>query len=669
MEKALEWFSKLKSGIVNNGITSHPNVPIGDITLTSSQSHVLLLGSRFIPTPRNGDFDLNVFYKDLDIFARRLRLRAFYFNPNKPSPPHRQKLFSPLYPVARSNWNPTGSPDYNRRLVEPYLERTCTLIKHIINTNSTPATRFILRRNLTNADWLALHSLRNSKNVILRNADKNLGLVAIDREIYLQAASRILQDRSTYSPLTSDFLIYQTRSQIIQELQSKEAKEEFEEKTLKWAISETQAASLSPPALTLLPKIHKTPLAWRSIVCAHSAITTPLSTLIAHWLNANFIPLIHTLINDSLTLLQRIDKLHLSPYSSYWLVTLDIQDFYPTIPIDPGVDTVRDFIYALMDQQILHPGYERFIRWLRFILKRSFLSFNNQNYHQIKGTAQGTNCAPPFANLYFASHELAVFSREILIDETDAKVVNNAQRSPRTLTTNGGVKIVLYARLLDDIFMIVEGSHSQAEKAVAEISQHPHLRFTSKIGHTADVLDLSLRLTHTNNIISSTYQKQISRFLYIPFRSYHLRSTQQAWIKAEILRHARNCNRYEDYVSLVQLFYDHLRARGFPKQFLLPIFTNINYSRKREELLSLNRKNKESRTALIPFTTRLHPWLRRFRLNKLLQQHSSLLPKDFRIVVGWKNPPTIGDKLIHSRLGPPEHKALKLSGDNNNNKT
>ena len=58
--------------------------------------------------------------------------------------------------------------------------------------------------NLTKEEHLALNSLRDNTSIIIKEADKDSGVVVWDREDYLKEAEKQLGDKETYEELSSD---------------------------------------------------------------------------------------------------------------------------------------------------------------------------------------------------------------------------------------------------------------------------------------------------------------------------------------------------------------------------------------------------------------------------------------------------------------------------------
>lgn len=93
-----------------------------------------------------------------------------------------------------------------------------------------------------------------------------------------------------------------------------------------------------------------------------------------------------------------------------WLVTLDVEALYNSIPHKLGIGVVEDFISHNNETS---PAYNQFILdLLQFILHNNIFLFGHSHYLQIQGVTMGTKCAPSYANLYLGGWEHDLFFRE-----------------------------------------------------------------------------------------------------------------------------------------------------------------------------------------------------------------------------------------------------------------
>jgi hypothetical protein len=164
-------------------------------------------------------------------------------------------------------------------------------------------------------------------------------------------------------------------------------------------------------------------------------------------------------------------------------------------------------------------------------------------------------------------------------------------------------------------------------------------------------LDLNLLLMD-NRIIIRSHEKVFNKFLYIPFQSYHPVKSKRGWIKAELLRHARNNTYKKDFLEMKNKFFIRLLARGYPSRFLKPVFDSVKHCDKLR-ILS-DKREKEKRTVIpliLPFNPRFDDFALKYILNserwRILQKSS--FP---RIVLAWRKPSSLYNKLIRAEYPP-----------------
>lgn len=92
------------------------------------------------------------------------------------------------------------------------------------------------------------------------------------------------------------------------------------------------------------------------------------------------------------------------------------------------------------------------------------------------------------------------------------------------------------------------------------------------------------RFFETGHLDTKVYQKSINAYSYIPASSDHPVAAKRGFIKAELLRYVRISCLYVYFQEIRKLFYSRLRARGYSRSFLLPIFHAVKFS-SRSELL------------------------------------------------------------------------------------
>jgi hypothetical protein len=81
------------------------------------------------------------------------------------------------------------------------------------------------------------------------------------------------------------------------------------------------------------------------------------------------------------------------------IATIDVVGLYTNIPVEEGLDAVREALEERADTSVTT---DFIIRLLELVLKHNIFEFNKQLFQQLIGTAMGTKCAPNYSNLFMA---------------------------------------------------------------------------------------------------------------------------------------------------------------------------------------------------------------------------------------------------------------------------
>ena len=210
---------------------------------------------------------------------------------------------------------------------------------------------------------------------------------------------------------------------------------------------------------------------------------------------------------------------------------------------------------------------------LNIILKENyFIAPCGTIYHQKRGIAMGTPIAPLIANIYMFALEKA------LLDPLS-------------------IKPLLYRRYIDDIIMIIKREDKQGiEPYLSEITRNiPSIRFTTKdSAKQIEFLDLLIfkgrRFLDRNIFDIKTYEKELNKYLYIPRSSGHPIALKKSFIKAETIRHARNCSDILDFNNQIEKFKSRLMARGYKSLFIDKILVEVDYKDRENYIAGIERQ-------------------------------------------------------------------------------
>lgn len=457
-------------------------------------------------------------------------------------------------------------------LLEQYKKQTLRLLKAQVSSTITAVINCPTRRNFCSADFHFMQRLMNDARITIKPADKNLGMVLVSTDWYTAELTRMLRDQVTYRPLRHFAPTHRGKTvlalpKLLKELSAQlmllagRAASSLElwdptlgKKAHRYLTCAVTQKTCAVPKIYLLIKVHKSSgLSGRPIVPSTRWLTTPASVLADHLLQEVMREAaIPHIVKDTKSFICELESLHMTESQGVFL-TADIASLYTNIDTDDGLRQVRLF---LIEREVGARQSELIMSLLEFVMRNSYLTFKDDVWHQIDGTAMGTACAPTYANI-------VVYMRE------------------KDVLREMSQHIYLYRRFLDDIFVYM------AAAAVAELKarlngMHPKIRFEFVTNaHKAAFLDLCIskgdRFAREGRFDLDVHQKKMNLYLYIPYRSFHTEAMKKSFILTELMRYIRNSSSAEGYYSLRALFWQRLRDRGYPSAFLRPIFNGIFY--------------------------------------------------------------------------------------------
>lgn len=127
---------------------------------------------------------------------------------------------------------------------------------------------------------------------------------------------------------------------------------------------------------------------------------------------------------------------------------------------------------------------------------------------------------------------------------------------------------------------------------------------------------------------------------------------KKSFITAELTRYIRNCSSIQDYSIVKNLFFTRLRARGYPVNFLLPLFNSVTF-RSRSELLDnyTNRhkhKSLESKPIPTVFVTPFDSTAQHVRFKQLLSENFPTSLNLSKPIISYSRAPRLSDILCSS---------------------
>ncbi len=529
---------------------------------------------------------------------------------------------------TKTPWIPNPSPNYSASL-QLYIDKIT-----IVATETILSSRIRLNEIDTLLYKTLLH-LRRQNHIVMKPADKNLGLCILNRVDYIDMCMTHLNDALTYQPVpkyTHKVVVDKLRKIILSAgrmfVENSIDLTPLSKSLLQYENPETCRISL----FYCLPKVHKNQAKppGRPIVSSCSSLTYPASKYVDHCLSP-FLKFLNTICRSSNDFIRLLTFTKQAPTDI--ILCADVTSLYPNIPLDFGLEKVSSLLNHLNQIHKLIPPKDLVfcLDLMNWVLYNNYISFANTTYKQIKGTAMGTPVAVTFAQLFLAAIELPILST-----------------TPCTL----------YQRYIDDICALI--SESAASDFIAQFNAVcPSIKLEAvTIGPNGIFLDLSLHVV--NGSTSYTiYQKPANKYQYIPFLSAHNLSVFYNWVFEELKRYRVKCSTHSDFVSLTLLFAERLRARGYPPRIFALAMTNLpSRASLLKPILNPNKINIKHK-ALGPVLTLALPSLHPNPRWKLLlaippqifyNRHYFEAYGNKQLVIGKRNPPNVASYVTHSKL-------------------
>jgi hypothetical protein len=580
---------------------------LSSINLSRPQVTALARGTNFIPSTTPKLPTLTAHLKQaMSTYARNIRLRTYFHD----SEDNRSELAKKLH--TRSSFTPDDH--LITPFVKTYEERTKTDLLRVVQFHETPSAF----QNITKRELLAFEDLAKDPRVRLIDCDKNLGTRLVNESWYNAQAMLHLKDTKTYRirPLQQALAFVKLACRSMDVWIASYPPDEPDhplDRTVKRFIT-----SFMPQrkvfnrledwmekrwnTFRLIIKVHKSPHRSRPISPSLNYITTGLSK----WLDATLQPYVvrhKSICKGSIDFLSELGELHVP--NDYVLITCDVVSLYPSIPFNANTERIIKNLFRTPPFSFSKRFADTVWNAIALIHKCHIIKHEDGKfYHQISGTAMGVAAAVAVANCFMLALEL-----------------------DKGLHTQAGM--LLYRRYIDDILAILHRRHLEDFKRNMDNADPQHIKFTYESSESAiPFLDLEIFRSPTspNKLQTRLYRKAtFDASVYLPWSSLHTPASKKSFIYGELLRMCRVCSNFEDYHDAKLRFVKHLRARGFPIEFITAAMEPIRFTNRPALLAPQEKKNAER--PLI-FNCKYDATTKHLHLGKLLRQHWELLKVD-----------------------------------------
>ena len=434
----------------------------------------------------------------------------------------------------RTYTSPTSEYCTNAQ-VETYIQNT----KDILNEN-LPSICRKTHHNLAAPQQRTLKKLKQSRHIItIKPADKNLGIVLLNTEDYIERCMEHLLDTNVYRPALS-FPEAELTQLITNQLVTFRHILYHHSKSLYLFLQPKRKHRT--PQFYGIPKIHKRftrvpPM--HPIVSHTNSLLSPTAKFINHVLQP-LAQLHEDYIQNSTSLILQLEEL-IIPDNAV-LVSIDVESLYPSIPQTECLNIIYNEIHNHRELILFDPNL--IIRLLHTNINYNYFNFAGLTFQQIRGTAMGASFSPTIANIFLSI------------------TLKNFMQTQHTTP-------IFLARYIDDIFMVWPGDQDLHQFMNALNSFHPTLHFTYEYSASAmNYLDVTIykgeRFNRRQLLDVKTYQKPHNLYQYLHYTSSHQQSVFKGLIIGECKRYARTNTSQENFDCQIQLFKKRLHRRQYP---------------------------------------------------------------------------------------------------------
>ena len=193
-------------------------------------------------------------------------------------------------------------------------------------------------------------------------------------------------------------------------------------------------------------------------------------------------------VKDSGDFISTIKRLGSVPENAI-LVTADVVEVYPSIPLDVGLKALKKQAFDQREQKKIPT--EDLLNMTEFVLKSNFFEFNGNIKQQISRTTIGTKCAPTYACLF--------------MDELERDFLHTQD-----------LQLFLWHRCMDDIFFIWTHGEKKQQNFLEKLNKfHPNIKVTHESSRENNsFLDFNVKLSD-RQLETDLYIKPTDRHQYL----------------------------------------------------------------------------------------------------------------------------------------------------------
>jgi Reverse transcriptase (RNA-dependent DNA polymerase)/GIY-YIG catalytic domain len=543
-------YVKYKHYLCSNNITN-----LSTHKLSYAEISVLNKGLSFVPNTQT--INTHTLDNDVNRFERTLQIHYFFAKKDNTYDPSDRRPFE-----TNSTWWP--------KKLNGDISAYCQKLKKELFALHRRKNK---RCNLSIKERKALNELRNNTSIVIKKADKNSGIVILDRDDYYKKVVEMLYDEHVYTKLDHD---------DTQEVKNK-ADLIFTDLSIRELISHKQFTNLTKysakcPTFYGMPKIHKPGVPLRPIV---SQINGP-----AYAVNKYVHELLETaeshipyLFKDTTAFLNTIENCILTSEDTF-LVTMDVVSLYTNIPHKEAIEFICEQYYdtiSLWNSPMLPVDVTTLQRLLSFILDNCTFNFSGTYYRQKYGCPMGAPASVRIANIFMYK----------LLKKFSIQCRNELPS--------------FFGRLIDDIFFLWTGT----EQTLLELHTEMNA-FHSTIKYEMNYSKISVNFLDTTvyvedgKIKTKLYRKPTDKKLYLHFTSNHPVHVKKAIPYSQAIRYRRIINDQSILTTELDDLHTRFTTRGYPDNLVKDQLNRV-LTVSRQSTLTYNTKKHTLPTNDKPF--------------------------------------------------------------------
>lgn len=457
--------------------------------------------------------------------------------------------------------------------------------------------------NISLSERYMLAALRRNRNIMLLEADKNLGVCLLTKTHYEELVQGQLSKAALYectqqSEADTIADVSKRLNQLLEALVKHHGLHGISKSHIMRPEYDHPIDQL--PQFTVIPKVHKNPLSVRPIVRGHSWVLTSLSKWLAVRLDQLRVQYEEKIgcafvLENSLELVARLDRFNVSGAVS--IITLDFDALYNNIAIGTALNCI-----AAVAAAVGHKHKAVLLKLTEFLLRNNYFKYKEAVYHQKNGVAMGTNCAVALANL------LITYQTYVGLLGKNALPIVAARSNPIS-------PVIIYAlhTYIDDILVITPAERAtEAQgllKAIYPVAQP--LNVTAVSNESANYLDLTVivRQVGTNSTLTyKQFSNPLSKHQFVHFTSNVAPSMRRGIAIGGYCR-ALALNASEaDRTTAANAHQAKLMRAGYPlRQYIMPLAAREKRRNRSEYLAQASAKREKKRAELLvhPFNSEL----------------------------------------------------------------